>query len=325
MARPVRADEGIAYAELLAVENRDRRFSVFKCVWRAAAEEAGAFSQLWHAVRDARYLFAESDPVHRAPLGATPARIDGRDAASQRFAQRIIKGDASLPRTIAELESCLGPKVKESATAAESILVTHALAELATKALRTVFGLEHLVSAGWPAYVVPWNGVVREDAATRLVARASRTDTDIEIRCMGLGGAVALAVLERSSGGEPERWGTWRELRDTLRQCRPPARRALEGAVCADRPSREIVAALERIADGGDPALPPLNDTERAIAELLWKHGPLPAKAIMERLPRTHEVSEANLRRIFSEKLKPHYGFTNTRPAGYHAPPLRTW
>lgn len=71
---------------------------------------------------------------------------------------------------------------------------------------------------------------------------------------------------------------------------------------------------------------PPLNDTDLAIAELVFAKGPLTAKQIEASLPPGHRTTEDNVRRIFSEKLVPHYGFRNPRNRrGYVAPPNRTW
>ncbi len=71
---------------------------------------------------------------------------------------------------------------------------------------------------------------------------------------------------------------------------------------------------------------PPLGDTAQAIAELVVREGPLTAGQVAARLPAGRRTSEANIRRIFSEKLLPHYGFTNPRNGtGYRAPRERTW
>jgi len=71
---------------------------------------------------------------------------------------------------------------------------------------------------------------------------------------------------------------------------------------------------------------PPLSETEIAIAELVFGKGPLTSKCIAAALPPGLRVSEGQVRRVFSEKLKPHYGFENRRDGhGYRAPAERTW
>ncbi len=83
----------------------------------------------------------------------------------------------------------------------------------------------------------------------------------------------------------------------------------------------QVVSAI-RVAL--DPK-PQLNMTDRAIAELVFKEGPLPSKEIAARLPPGEVVSEPHVRKIFSGKLKL-YGFFNLRDnAGYRAPSRRTW
>jgi hypothetical protein len=77
----------------------------------------------------------------------------------------------------------------------------------------------------------------------------------------------------------------------------------------------------------GPDSRPTLNETDRAIAELVYEKGPLMAKGIVAAMERCHLiVTEQNVRRIFSEKLIPHYGFRNPRNRrGYQPPPDRTW
>jgi len=77
---------------------------------------------------------------------------------------------------------------------------------------------------------------------------------------------------------------------------------------------------------GLPPQRPSLTETEVAIAELVFAQGPLTASKIVERLPAGSGTSEGNVRRVFSRKLIPHYGFRNPRDRkGYRPPPSRTW
>jgi hypothetical protein len=93
-----------------------------------------------------------------------------------------------------------------------------------------------------------------------------------------------------------------------------------------DALARLVLPEMQRYLPEDTPGRPAPNETDRAIAELVFREGPLTAKQIVAKMPLALKTSEQNVRRVFSDKLVPHYGFYNLQDkAGYRAPKTRTW